>query len=110
MRAETPSCPPAKPERFVPRLVAPPRDRVDHADIPLFQIQIHLPPPDLPKSGGSRRMSRKRPYFLAITTSRYSLGTTMVVSPDRFMRTIRAYRSLWRSCREAASSAAKAFS
>ena len=29
-------------------------------------------------------------HFRVITTSRYSLGTTMVVSPDLFMRTISA--------------------
>src|SRR5690349_180240 len=38
-----------------------------------------------------------RHHRRVMTTSRYSEGTTMVASPDLFMRTISAYRSLWRS-------------
>ena len=47
---------------------------------------------------------------LVMTTSRYSLGTTMVPSPARFMRTISACRSLCSSSCFAGSSAANAFS
>ena len=55
-------------------------------------------------------LGRATLHRLVMTTSRYSLGTTMVPSPERFMRTISACRSLCSSSCFAGSRAANAFS